>query len=64
MNYSHTGRALTVEEVAELLRISTSHTLRQVRSNGLPHVRLGRRIIIYEEALQQWINDKAAETTK
>jgi predicted DNA-binding transcriptional regulator AlpA len=53
-------RLLQAPEVAERLRISRSNTwaIMSGRKAGLPplpHVRIGRRIFVREESLNQWI---------
>jgi excisionase family DNA binding protein len=46
---------LTVPETARLLRISRNLAYELVRQNILPHVRLGRRVLIPRHGLEQWI---------
>ncbi|MCL6521394.1 MAG: helix-turn-helix domain-containing protein [Firmicutes bacterium] len=57
---------LTVAEVARLLRVGQT-TLRQALKRGdIPHVRLGRRILIRRDALFAWMEEReqrAAITT-
>jgi excisionase family DNA binding protein len=54
--------ALTIEETAEVLRVSRRHLHKLMADgNGPPVVRLGRRKIIRREALQQWLLNQ--ETT-
>ncbi|MBX5465669.1 MAG: helix-turn-helix domain-containing protein [Clostridia bacterium] len=49
---------LTVAEVARLLRVGQS-TLRQALKRGdIPHVRLGRRILIRRDALFAWMEER------
>jgi excisionase family DNA binding protein len=48
--------ALTIEETAEVLRVSRRHLHKLMAGgDGPPVVRLGRRSIIRREALQQWL---------
>ncbi len=50
---------LTVEEVAEALRIGRSAAYELVRSGGLPAVRIGRTIRVSRQALLAWIDGAA-----
>ena len=50
---------LTVPEAAELLRISRNLAYELVHQGGLPHIRLGRRILIPRFGLEQWIAREA-----
>ena len=50
---------LTVPEAARLLRISRNLAYELVRQNVLPHIRLGRRILVPRRALQSWIERQA-----
>ncbi|WP_156755005.1 helix-turn-helix domain-containing protein [Actinokineospora pegani] len=55
-------RALTytVDEVAELLKISRASAYAAVRSGALPSVRLGRRWLVPRARLAQFLNGEAA----
>ena len=47
---------LTVQEVAEILRVTTDHVYELIRQARLPGaIRVGRFIRINAEALQRWI---------
>jgi len=46
---------LTVPEAARLLRISRNLTYELIRQKALPHVRLGRRILVPRQGLVNWI---------
>lgn len=50
---------LTVPETARLLRISRNTCYELVAQQRLPHVRLGRRILIPRHGLEQWIAQEA-----
>jgi excisionase family DNA binding protein len=55
--------ALTIEETAEVLRVSRRHLHKLMADgNGPPVVRLGRRKIIRREALQQWLLNQEITT--
>ena len=51
--------ALTVKEVSERLRVSETTVLKMINSEDMPHVRLGKRIIIYTDQLQLWIDKRS-----
>jgi excisionase family DNA binding protein len=50
---------LTVPEAARLLRISRNLAYELIRQNTLPHVRLGRRILVPRRGLENWIEREA-----
>jgi excisionase family DNA binding protein len=50
---------LTVPEAARLLRISRNLAYELIRQGRLPHVRLGRRILVPRFGLEQWIAREA-----
>ncbi len=58
---SENGGALTVSvaEAAKLLGISRNLAYDLVREGRLPHVRLGRRILVPRFGLEQWLAKEA-----
>ncbi len=57
---SESGALLvSVEEAARLLCISRNLAYELVRQGRLPHVRLGRRVLIPRHGLEQWIAQEA-----
>lgn len=50
---------LTVSEVAERLRISTGLAYELIRQERLPHVHLGRRVLVPVAALDEWVVEEA-----
>lgn len=46
---------LTVNEVAELLGVSTDTIYNMVRDNQIPHVRVRRRILFHRDVIDAWI---------
>lgn len=54
---------LTVDEVAVFLRISRGLAFAAVRDGTIPHVRVGRRILVPRSALEALL-DKAVSATK
>jgi excisionase family DNA binding protein len=47
--------ALTIAETAEELRVSPSMVRKLIAVDGLPHVRLGSRVIVPREDLEAWL---------
>jgi excisionase family DNA binding protein len=52
---------LSVADVAVLLGVSEWLVLQQVRRGGLPHRRVGRRILFSRSRLLTWLADTDAE---
>jgi len=50
---------LTVEEMAEILRIGRSSAYELCRQNEFPVIRIGRSIRIPKKALLDWIEQKS-----
>jgi excisionase family DNA binding protein len=50
---------LTVPEAARLLRIWRNLTYELIRQKTLPHVRLGRRILVPQQRLESWVEEEA-----
>ena len=50
---------LTVTEAARLLRISRNLCYELIAQKQLPHIRLGRRILLPRHGLEQWIAHEA-----
>ncbi len=46
---------LSRREAAKLLGITDRHLDRLARCEGLPHVRLGRRVLVPKEELERWL---------
>ena len=51
---------ISVEEAARLLGISRNLAYELVRQGRLPHVRLGRRILVPRFGLEQWVAKEAS----
>jgi excisionase family DNA binding protein len=51
---------LTVDETASLLRISRNLAYELIAQNRLPHIRLGRRILVPRRGLETWIAEEAS----
>ncbi|MGD0116139.1 MAG: helix-turn-helix domain-containing protein [Dehalococcoidia bacterium] len=50
---------LTVPEAARLLRIWRNLTYELIHQKALPHVRLGRRILVPQQRLESWVEEEA-----
>ena len=50
-------KAYSVPEVADILGVSVDTVYEMVRSNDLPHKRLGRRIIVPVQSLNAWLEN-------
>ena len=46
---------ITIEQAAKLLNIGRGLCYQLVQENRLPHLRLGRRLLISRQALEQWV---------
>ena len=49
--------AITVKEVATLLRVSASKIQTLVALDEIPHIRHGRRILFFPSRIEKWINE-------
>ncbi len=49
----NTRRVWSVEETARLLGISRAHAYELVARNEIPHVRLGRRIVVPKRVIDE-----------
>jgi len=59
----HERLLLNVCDVAQLLGIGRNLAYELVRQNRLPHIRLGRRILIPREALWLWLEKESSIRT-
>ena len=50
---------LSVEEAAKLLGISRGLAYQLVQEKRLPHVKLGRRVLVPRQGLEEWIAQEA-----
>ena len=48
---------LTIEEAAELLKLSIKTLYTYVERESIPHIRLGRRVLFSTEKLEEWVNN-------
>ena len=53
---------LSVCEVAQLLGIGRNLAYELVREKRLPHIRLGRRILIPRQTLSRWLSNEMTAT--
>ena len=52
---------LTVEETARVLGVGRNTAYEACRRGEIPHVRIGRRIVVPVEALLRWLQADTAE---
>lgn len=55
---------LTVEETATALGVNPSTVYDYARQRQIPHVRIGKRLIIPRTALMDWLNGAAEQTRR
>jgi len=56
-----TSRFLTVQEVAELMRVSTMTVYRLIKAGDLPAVRVGRSFRVPEQAVHEYLDSSMFE---
>ncbi len=61
---NHESMMLTVRDAALFLCISRNLCYDLVNQDRLPHVRLGRRILLPREALERWLATEATVAPK
>jgi excisionase family DNA binding protein len=49
---------LTVKETADVLKVKPQWVYRMIRNDGLPCIRLGRRLRIDEDSLLKWLAER------
>lgn len=47
---------LTVKEAAEFMRISERYTYKLIKENKLPHIKLGKKILIDKNSLIDYLH--------
>lgn len=52
---------MSVKETADYLGVNTSTVYRMARSEGLPHAKLGGKILIYKRELDEYIGREGNE---
>lgn len=55
--YDELPLLLNVKQVASLLGISDSSAYELIQEDDFPSLRIGKRIVVPKENLQQWISD-------
>jgi excisionase family DNA binding protein len=62
----HPEKTMTVEEAAKVLKIGRMQAYEAVKRGEVPHVRIGKRIIVLVEPLDRMLRGegKAPSTTK
>lgn len=60
-SYDELPIMLSVPQLAAVLNISHSGAYALVRSEGFPSLKIGSRIVIPKDKLQNWINENCLE---
>jgi excisionase family DNA binding protein len=47
---------LTIEEAAELTKLSVKTLYTYAEKEKIPHIKLGRRVLFAEDKLEEWVN--------
>jgi len=47
---------LTIEEAAELTKLSVKTLYTYAENEKIPHIKLGRRVLFAEDKLEEWVN--------
>ncbi|MCM1228198.1 MAG: helix-turn-helix domain-containing protein [Clostridium sp.] len=55
---------LSVSEAQSVLNLSKGTVLKLIHTNDIPHIRVGRRILIPAKELEQWIQSKSKDSVK
>jgi excisionase family DNA binding protein len=60
------SKTLTVEEVAKILKIGRMQAYEAVHRGEIPHIRIGKRIVVLAEPLERMLRGegRAPSTTK
>jgi excisionase family DNA binding protein len=53
---NHDAATLTVIEVAKLLRISRGSAYEAIQRGEIPHIRIGRRVLVPKKALDSFLD--------
>ncbi len=56
--------AITTEEAAEMLGLSMTTMYELVHAEGFPSMRIGKKILISVEGLQNWLNERSGTGAK
>jgi excisionase family DNA binding protein len=62
-NSNGESAVLTVDEVAQVLRISRGHAFEMVRNGTIPSLKLGRRLLVTRAALERLLAGDAQQVT-
>lgn len=52
---------LTVKEAAEIANIGRDRMYEMVARGIIPHVRIGRRVLVHHEALLNWLREQSEQ---
>ncbi len=54
---------LTIEEAAELTKLSVKTLYTYAEKEKIPHIKLGRRVLFEENKLEEWVSSQRVEPT-
>ena len=60
-SYDELPLLLNVKQLADLLGVSDSSVYELIQEDGFPSLRIGKRIVIPEEELREWISARTKE---
>lgn len=55
---------LSVEETAHLLGVSKAMVYRMVKNKELPHLNIGKRIVIHRPSLESWLAEQSSQNVQ
>ncbi|WP_342773849.1 helix-turn-helix domain-containing protein [Cohnella pontilimi] len=53
---------LSVNDISELLGVSTDTVYTMVREKQIPHIRVRRRILFYMESIVEWLKNNSSSS--
>ena len=60
-SYDELPLLLNVKQLADLLGVSDSSVYELIQEDGIPSLRIGKRIVIPKEELREWISARTKE---
>lgn len=63
-NKTETKKVYNTEELAKYLSISVSTIRKLKRSNRIPYLRIGNKLLFQKESIDKWLNNLEAQEDK